>query len=81
MEWTSDNDGQTYEATVGLCHAKVWQTVGDGWTASVSHGGSTIGSHPFSTLAAAQAWAEARMADVMSHEYCLWPHARHQAHE
>ena len=81
LHWTTDNDGQTYETTVGLCHAKVWPNMGDGWTASVSHAGSTIGSYPFPTLAAAQTWCAARMADVMSHRYCLWPRERHHAND
>jgi hypothetical protein len=64
MEWTRDNGGQTYTATLGPCLATVSRNPTGGWTAVVSRMGGAEGQNDFPTVAAAQAWCETWLAHL-----------------
>ena len=69
-EWTSDPTGERYFLTHGTCHATVWYSAMDHWTAFVSRTGASIGQHSFTTVQDAQAWCEARLTEFAADGYC-----------
>ena len=70
MDWTSDNEGQTYTAQQDTCQALVWRTQPGEWRARVSWAGSAVGQVDFATLEAAQAWCEAEVAELTAAGWC-----------
>ena len=70
MEWIGDDVAQVYTLTQGTCHAKVWYSVTDHWSAFVHHAGGSIGQHSFTTVQDAQAWCEAQLSVHIADGHC-----------
>ena len=70
MDWTSDTTGAQYTLTHGTCHARVWQSPVDHWSAVVTTTRSTVGQENFIQVADAWAWCERQLAAFVDDGHC-----------
>ena len=69
MIWTHDAALQTYSATEGVYHSRVWRHLNDTWIAMVFLGATTTTQEDFPTAEEAMAWCEERIAERRAGEH------------
>ena len=64
MRWTLDATGLTYICTLGSDQALIWRTFTGAFVALICQDHVAIGHEQCRTLEEAQAWCEARLAEL-----------------
>ena len=71
MEWQQDpTTPERYTLAAGTCQARVWRTARHGWGAAVQHIGVDDAKYGFRSLADAQAWCLAELANLRRQGRC-----------
>ena len=66
MTWEYDPTTQAYSLVRGSYRCTVRRTAAGQWLAVLSHAGHGADAYSFDTQAAAQAWCEARLTELMA---------------
>ncbi len=66
MTWVYDPPTQAYRLIAGRYRCAVRRMTAGQWVAVVSHQGQGADAYRFDTQAEAQAWCEARLAELMA---------------
>ena len=70
MDWMADDAGERYSASQSTCQGHVWREVTGDWAALISHEGHTVDQNWFAVVEDAQAWCEARLAELAAAGRC-----------